>query len=138
MSYKIKITNILDASIKAFYRMPKPEGEKKYAPVIEVQIQPRALLNDVIFPDENHYKEWKRQNEHLFTKGYLLEDDKVTEKELQGKSDEIIKADNAIAKNKTDKMVDNLQEAADNVNATIKFEEEQMGKKSKNDSKKRK
>ncbi|EGV1470930.1 hypothetical protein JF110_001655 [Campylobacter jejuni] len=136
MSHKVKITNVLNAPVKAFYRMPQLEGEKKFNPILEVYIQPRALMNEIIFPTEEYFKEWRRQNEHLFTKGYLIIDDKINEKTLKAKVEEVADKDNAVAKEKSNKAVENLQEAADNINATIEFKEEPVGKSDKKSNKK--
>lgn len=134
-SVKVKITNTQDQTIRTFYRMPKTEGSK-FSPIIEVAIQPRALLNTLHFANKHYYDEWKRQNKDFFDEGYLIEGDNVKEKEIIAKNEEIIKAENEKASEKSDEIMEKLEEVADNVNAKVTFKEEKMGdKKDKNDKK---
>ncbi|HDZ5024780.1 TPA: hypothetical protein RTG57_001730 [Campylobacter jejuni] len=132
MSYKIKVTNILNSPIKAFYRMPKEKTEKSFNPMVEIYIQPRALMNEVIFPSEAHFIEWKNQNKSLLDREYLILDEKINEKKIEGKVKDVASKDNSIAKQKTNKIVEDLQETADNINAKIEFKEEPAGKVQKN------
>lgn len=125
MSYKIKLSNTLNQEIRTCYRMPKVDGNEdiKINPVLEVSIQPRALLNDIFFADEVYYHNWKMQNQELFDRGILIEGEVVSEKEIIAKNEKVLNENKKSQEARIDKQVSKLEEAAANINAAVHFEE---------------
>lgn len=118
----IKITNSSDRVIETQYRMPGSPT------ILKIGIQPRALLNEVNFHTEEHYKEWRRQNELFFKRGILFENEK-REALLKDAIANDNKNINNTIQGKTTKNVESLEAAADNVNASIKIETEDLQEK---------
>ena len=125
MSYKIKLSNTLNQEIRTCYRMPKVDGNKdiKINPVLEVSIQPRALLNNIFFADEVYYHNWKMQNQNLFDRGILIEGEVVSEKEIIAKNEKVLNENKKSQEARIDSQVSKLEEAAANINAAVHFEE---------------
>lgn len=125
MSYKIKLSNTLNQEIRTCYRMPKVDGNEdiKINPVLEVSIQPRALLNDIFFADEVYYHNWKMQNQALFDRGILIEGEVVSEKEIIAKNEKVLNENKKSQEARIDSQVSKLEEAAANINAAVHFEE---------------
>ena len=126
--YTTKITNMLNQKIVTNYRMPKENlsatDSVKFNPVISVEIQPRALLNEVVFPNEHFYHHWKLQNEGLFKKGILVEGESLlSENQIKDKHQELVKNQSKENKNVIESQVEKIEESAANVNATLHFEE---------------
>lgn len=120
MSYSTKISNSTSRTIATKYRMP---GNP--ASIITITIQPRALLNEIFFIDESYYKEWKRQNQDFFDRKVLYENEKNT-KVLENSGKEADSQTSERMKARSNKAVENVEEAADNVNASIKVETEDL------------
>ncbi|EAK7296536.1 hypothetical protein FBF91_05865 [Campylobacter upsaliensis] len=125
MSYKIKISNTLNQEIRACYRMPRSEVSEdiKINPVLEVTIQPRALLNDIYFADQNYYHQWKLQNQSFFDRGILIEGEVVTEKQILANNEKVMQDNKKSQSDKVESQVNKLEEAAANINAAVHFEE---------------
>ncbi len=125
MSYKIKISNTLNQEIRTYYRMPRSEVSEdiKINPVLEVSIQPRALLNDIYFADQNYYHYWKLQNSSLFERGILVEGDTINEKQILANNEKVMKESKKSQNDKIESQVSKLEEAAANINAAVHFEE---------------
>lgn len=130
MSKMVKITNTRNQPVLTGYRMPGTDANGRANPIVDVLIQPRALLNEVFFPSEAHFLEWKRQNELFITRGDILLDN-GNEKEIQAKHSEINKKEKETSDNASNKAVEKIQEAADNVNASVKFTAQETGKRAK-------
>lgn len=91
MSKVINITNTTSNHLVLCYRMPSKEGERAN-PVLEVEIYPRALLQEVVFANDEMYNEFASQNEALIDSGTIIigkTDAKTAEKisEANGKAE---------------------------------------------------
>ena len=131
MSYSIKVSNTTNNTIELCYRMPKSIGSGL---PITIPIQPRALLNEIFFPTEEAYHEMKKQNEIYFKKGYIIEGT-ANEKEVVAKHTEVSSERYQNVKNKVDKVTDELQASADNINAKLNIKVEKTSKSSRKDKK---
>lgn len=125
MAYKTKVSNTLNQEIRTCYRMPKVDGSEdiKINPVLEVSIQPRALLNEIYFADEHYYHQWKMQNQRMFEDGVLIEGEMVSEKEVVAKHEKVMVDNKKNQEAKIESQVSKLEEAAANINAAVHFEE---------------
>ena len=123
MSKTIKISNSTPRYIETKYRMPGGLP-------LTITIQPRALLNEVNFHTEEHYLEWKRQNSVFFEQNILIENEK-NDKLLEAKGKEYAEDVTSKVHNKVNANVENMEAAADNVNASIKVETENLNQKKK-------
>lgn len=124
MAFICKITNLLNQKIITNYRMPRVDAvdSVKNNPFLSVEIQPRAMFNDVIFASSAHYNEWKRQNQSLFDRGILAEGEILNEKKILAENERLTQEAQSTSKDKIDKNIDKLQESADNLNAGLEFE----------------
>lgn len=122
MPKSIKITNSSDRVIETKYRMP---GEKT---VQIIRVQPRALLNEVNFPSEKHLAVWKDQNKSFFSRGILFENEK-REALLKDAEKTDSKNISETIQNKSNKNMEDLEAAADNVNARLNIETEDLSQK---------
>lgn len=118
-----KISSSCDNVIHANYRMP---GEN--SPVLEVSIQPRALLNDVAFPSERFYEEWSRQNSSFLESGLLVVG-QATEKLLKARQEEAVKKTKKEVGETVDSVVDKVHAVADEVGGSVKVEIEKADEK---------
>lgn len=124
MAFSTKITNTTNSIIEICYRMPKEKGGNSLP--ITIPIQPRALLNEVFFPNEECFLEMKRQNEILFARGYLIEG-KTNEKEVVAKHEELSQDRFQNVKEKVEKTTDDIQASAENVNASVEIKAGKSG-----------
>lgn len=122
MAHFVKITNMLNQALKTNYRMPRSAGEAKLNPVLAVDIQPRAMLNTLIFPDRNYYDEWRKQNNSLFLKGVLVEGEAINEKKILAENERITKENSKNSDDKIEKNIEKIEESADNINIGLQFE----------------
>lgn len=118
MSKTIKISNSTNRYIETKYRMPN-------GIILAITVQPRALLNEINFPDQANYESWKRQNATFFERGVLLENEK-NDKLLEAKGQEDAKNITSKIQNKVDTNLDNVAAAADNVNASLEVKTEDL------------
>lgn len=123
MAFFIKVTNLLNQRLITNYRMPKVDGsgEIKGNPFLSVEIQPRAMFNELIFASEAHYKEWRRQNDSLYKKGIIVEGELLNEKKILGENERLVKEQQSTNKDKIERNIDKLQESADHINASLEF-----------------
>lgn len=103
MSKIVKITNTTSNKLLLCYRMPSPKGERAN-PILEVEIFPRALLQEVIFASDNMYKEFISQNQSLIDRGTIIIGDKTTSNEAEkiseaNNQDDLKKASEKVDKN---------------------------------------
>lgn len=118
MAKTIKISNSTNRYIETKFRMP-------HGIPLSITIQPRALLNEVNFSSEEHYKAWKSQNEVFFKRGILIENEK-NDKLLEAKGQEDAKDVTTKIQTKVNNNLDNVAAAADNVNASLTVETEDL------------
>ena len=118
MAKTIKISNATNRYIETKYRMPQGMP-------ISITVQPRALLNEINFPNEECYTAWKLQNKTFFDRGILLENEK-NDKLLKANGQEDAKGVTAKIQTKVDNNLENVSAAADNVNASLTVETEDL------------
>lgn len=89
MTAKISTTSLID--MKLNYRMPKEnfDTSKNHNPVLHVFMPARGLLVECDFPSENHFEEFKRQNESYITSGVIIIGDKVKGAQVEKQSKDI-------------------------------------------------
>lgn len=121
MSKTIKISNSTSRYIETKFRMPQGIP-------LSITIQPRALLNEINFASEEHYQAWKTQNAIFFERGVLIENEK-NDKFLKAKGEEDAKGVTTKIQTKVDNNLDNVAAAADNVNATLNVETQDLREK---------
>lgn len=123
MAKTIKISNSTNRYIETKFRMP-------HGIPLSITIQPRALLNEINFSSEEHYQAWKQQNIVFFDRGVLIENEK-NDKLLEAKGQEDAKDVTTKIQTKVDNNLDNVAAAADNVNASLTVETEDLREKRK-------
>lgn len=126
MSVIKKISSSSDNIIYANYRMPGNNS-----PILEVAIQPRALLNDVAFPSEVFFEEWSKQNSSFLESGLLVVGS-ATEKQLKAKQKENTVSAKKAAVEAVEETMGKVQAVADEVGGVVQVEIENA------DSKRRK
>lgn len=71
MSKVVKITNTRANKLSLRYRMPSEKGAR-INPIIEVEIIPRALLQEVVFGNDEMYNEFVKQNQLFIDNGTII------------------------------------------------------------------
>lgn len=125
MGVKIKLTNCLNSNLKLNYRMPSDNLNGRANPVLSIILQPRALLNEVELPSQNHYNEFKKQNQTFFDNGIVIEG-KTTEKQAQSNNKKSGERATRKAKESANKTIEKIQDGANNVSAKLTITEEKI------------
>ena len=130
----LKVSNSLNRQVDVYYRVKAMDGSAQ--PMIKVAIQSRALCNEIAFPSEAHKKAFLAQAKYLIDKEILLIGGVTEEKVVS--SNEKLKEDETAEKTlKADSTIGKIEEAADNVSATMSFEAEPVANKKKSYYKKK-
>lgn len=119
MTVKISTTSLVDMRLN--YRMPKENFDvsKSHNPVLHIFMPARGLLVECDFPSENHFEEFKRQNEAYITSGVIIIGDKVkgtqVEKQAKDINEKAVKKVEAVFDKAIDKVKDMAKDAKINM-----------------------
>lgn len=125
MTVKISTTSLVDMRLN--YRMPKTnfDSTRSHNPVLSVYMPARGLLVECEFPSENHFEEFKRQNEDYITSGVIIIGDKVkgaqVEKQAKDVNSRVVKKAEAMFDKSVERVKDMAKDAKIKMNIeTIK------------------
>lgn len=116
---QVSITNTSNQVVSVYYRVSL-NGE--VSPLQQVDIQPRALCNTLIFTSEAHFEAFKDSAKDLFESGVLLEgktSGTKAEKMHDERAKSEVKAKDSKAKNATEKIKASVDK---NTKADLKVE----------------
>ena len=104
----VKITNTKINPLTLYYRVPGNEDKR---PLVSVHIPSRALNYAVPFSDEQHFLEFKRQNEQLLASEVIIIGDHTKESTAMRINEDNAKRDVAEIREKKEKVVKAFEDA---------------------------
>lgn len=122
------VSNSLNRQVDVYYRVKAVDGSAQ--PMIKVAIQSRALCNEIAFPSEAHKEAFLAQAKYLLDKEVLIIG-KATEEKIVSSNEKLKEDETAEKTLKTNSTIDKIEEAADNVSASMSFEAEPVAGKKK-------
>lgn len=114
---EVKITNTLLNKLILCYRMPSKVGER-VKPVLEVELAPRALLQNVKFPSQEFFDVFESQNKKLIEDGTIIIG-ATTAKKAEKANSENLKIEKEQVSSKIEKNTTQLENSASSVKARM-------------------
>lgn len=113
----VKITNTLNQPLCLFYRVKL--GSDKSS-LVEVALPPRALLHEVPFASETHFKAFEDQNMDSIENQTIILGN-VKESKAEQASQDNAKKNKEKVKQKKDALVDAIENAAESAGVDMRF-----------------
>lgn len=121
----VKISNATQNAIKINYAIVETYGDKKFRKVLSVLVAPRALLQDVSFPNDEYYNAFLSQIQSLLDSGKIVIGNYAKASALENASENITKAEKATTRAKKNKVVENLENSTTGKKTKLKISVEE-------------